>query len=192
MWWSSGGWRARRRASGIEGGSVALHQCARLFIVTALRGPCHLEAGRVAAWLLLVCLLLAPAVSAQTLDDRVYAVARQLMCPVCQGQTVAESDSTLAAEMKTIIRQKLEAGETPDQILRYFVDQFGDGVLAEPRPRGAGFLLYLAPPLALAAGVAIAAAAIRRWRARTVLLDSGPNAHPVLPAAEARPPSPSE
>ena len=77
----------------------------------------------VPAGLLLICLGLASAVSAQTLDDRVYAVARQLMCPVCQGQTVAESDSALAGEMKVIIRQKLEAGETPDQILRYFAGQ---------------------------------------------------------------------
>jgi len=105
-----------------------------------------------------------------------------LMCPVCQGQTVAESDSALAGEMKVIIRQKLEAGETPDQILHYFVGQFGDSVLAEPRPRGAAFILYLAPPLGLAAGVAIAVAAIRRWRGRAARLDSNPD-------SPARPPT---
>ena len=106
------------------------------------------RARAVAVRLLLICLGLASAASAQTLDDRVYAVARQLMCPVCQGQTVAESDSALARDMKAIIRQKLEAGETPNQILRYFVGQFGESVLAEPRPRGAAVILYLAPPLA--------------------------------------------
>ena len=130
----------------------------------------------------LICLGLASAVCAQTLDDRVYAVARQLMCPVCQGQTVAESDSALAREMKVIIRQKLEAGETPDQILRYFAGQFGDSVLAEPRPRGAAFILYLAPPLALAAGLAIGVAAIRRWRSRAACLHSQPDAPPRPPA----------
>jgi cytochrome c-type biogenesis protein CcmH len=136
------------------------------------------RARAVAVRLLLICLGLASAASAQTLDDRVYAVARQLMCPVCQGQTVAESDSALARDMKAIIRQKLEAGETPDQILRYFVGQFGESVLAEPRPRGAAVILYLAPPLALAAGLAVAAAAIRRWRRRTARLDPNPDAPP--------------
>jgi cytochrome c-type biogenesis protein CcmH len=100
---------------------------------------------------------------AATLDDRVYAVARQLLCPVCQGQTVAESDATVAQEMRAIIRQKLEAGESPDEILRYFVGQFGEGVLAEPPRRGVSWLLYLGPVAALAAGFAIAAATIRRW-----------------------------
>jgi len=151
--------------------------------VEAVAGARRAGAVRaVTAGLLLICLGLASAVSAQTLDDRVYAVARQLMCPVCQGQTVAESDSALAGEMKVIIRQKLEAGETPDQILHYFVGQFGDSVLAEPRPRGAAFILYLAPPLGLAAGVAIAVAAIRRWRGRAARLDSNPD-------SPARPPT---
>jgi len=104
--------------------------------------------------------------SAASLDDQVYAISRQLMCPVCEGQTVAESDSALAREMKVIIRQKLVAGETPDQIVRYFVGQFGDGVLAEPRPGGVSLILYAGPPLALVAGVIIALVFIRRAGAR--------------------------
>lgn len=104
--------------------------------------------------------------SAASLDDRVYAISRQLMCPVCEGQTVAESDSALAREMKAVIRQKLLAGETPDQIVRYFVGQFGDGVLAEPRPGGVSLILYAGPPLALVAGVIIALVFIRRAGAR--------------------------
>ena len=119
---------------------------------------------RPAAAVLLACLCLAAGAAAATLDDRVYAVARRLMCPVCVGQTVAESDSALAREMKAIIRQKLEAGESPDQILDYFVGQFGERVLAEPRAGGAALLLYAGPPLALIIGVGVAAVYIRRWR----------------------------
>jgi len=89
------------------------------------------------------------------------------MCPVCVGQTVAESDSTVAREMREIIRQKLLAGEAPDQILRYFGGQFGEGVLAEPPRHGVSLVLYLGPVAALFAGLAIAAVAIRRWTRRT-------------------------
>lgn len=120
--------------------------------------------------------------SAASLDDQVYAISRQLMCPVCQGQTVAESDSALAREMRVIIRQKLAAGETPDQIIRYFVGQFGDGVLAEPRPGGVSLILYAGPPLALIAGVVIALVFIRRAGARAGSSDtpSDPEAVPPL------------
>lgn len=104
--------------------------------------------------------------SAASLDDQVHAIARQLMCPVCQGQTVADSDAALAREMKVIIRQKLLAGETPDQIVRYFVAQFGDGILAEPHPGGVSLILYAGPPLALIAGVVIAVVFIRGTRSR--------------------------
>ena len=116
-----------------------------------------------AAWTLV---LFAPAAGAAgaSLDDQVNAVAQQLMCPVCAGQTVAESDSALAQQMKAIIRQKLQAGESPREILAYFVGQFGEGVLAEPRPAGVSLLLYAAPPLALLAAAAIALRFIRRAR----------------------------
>ncbi|HLW58798.1 MAG TPA: cytochrome c-type biogenesis protein [bacterium] len=124
------------------------------------------RATSLAAWVLCAIACTAAAVSAETLDDRAYAVARQLMCPVCVGQTVAESDSTLAREMKTIIREKLAAGETPDQILQFFVGQFGESVLAEPHPGGAALLLYAGPPAALILGLAIAVLYIRRGRSR--------------------------
>jgi len=114
-----------------------------------------------AAWAVLIA-----AASGTSLDDQVYAIARQLMCPVCAGQTVAESDSALAREMKVIIQQKLQAGESSDQILRYFVGQFGESILAEPRPDGISLILYAAPPLALIAGLVIALVFIRRSRAR--------------------------
>lgn len=122
-------------------------------------------AGRVTIALIVGAALVGIAAAA-SLDDQVYAIARQLMCPVCAGQTVAESDSALAREMKALIRQKLQAGETPEQILRYFVGQFGESVLAEPRPAGLTVMLYAAPPLALIAGLAIAITFIRRAKTR--------------------------
>ena len=106
------------------------------------------------------------AARAESLDDRVYAVAGQLLCPVCQGQTVAESDATVAREMRALIRQKLIEGETPAQILNYFVGQFGEQVLAEPPRHGVSLVLYLGPAAGLLAGLLIAAAVIRRWTRR--------------------------
>lgn len=109
---------------------------------------------------------LAAAAWADTIDDRVYAIASQLMCPVCAGQTVAESDSAIAREMRDVIRAKLQAGETPAAILNFFVGQFGESVLAEPRRHGLSLLLYLGPAAGVAGGLAVAMLCIRRWTGR--------------------------
>src|SRR5579859_44072 len=129
-------------------------------------------------------LLTAAAVWADTLDDRVYAIASQLMCPVCAGQTVAESDSAVAREMRDVIRAKLQAGETPDAILKFFVGQFGESVLAEPPRRGLSLLLYLGPAAGVAGGLAIAVLCIRRWRgAEPRTAPPAPRIAPASPAS---------
>ncbi|MGQ0571321.1 MAG: cytochrome c-type biogenesis protein [Armatimonadota bacterium] len=100
--------------------------------------------------------------AAPTLDDQVYAIAKELMCPVCAGQTVAESSSRLAEQMRGTIRERLRAGQTREEIIAYFVSQFGEGVLAAPPARGSGLLLWLIPPLALGVGAIILQRFIRR------------------------------
>ncbi|MCS7235862.1 MAG: cytochrome c-type biogenesis protein CcmH [Armatimonadota bacterium] len=86
------------------------------------------------------------------LDQRVRAVASQLMCPVCEGRTVADSTSELAAQMRAVIRQRLAQGESEEAVLRYFVDRYGPSVLASPQPAGPGLVLWLAPALLAAGG----------------------------------------
>lgn len=99
--------------------------------------------------------LAGPAFGAPTLEDQVDAVARDLMCPVCAGQTVAESNSTLAVQMRAEIRRRLQQGETREQILAYFVGEFGESVLAAPPKRGAGLALWLAPVAVFVVGLVV-------------------------------------
>lgn len=139
---------------------------------------------------LLLAGLLAAAVDAASLDDRVYAVARQVLCPVCAGQTVAESDAAVAQEMRAVIRRKLLAGETPDRILRDFAEQFGEGILAEPPRHGISLVLYIGPAAALAAGLALASVSIRRW-ARRPLSPPSPDPGNAAGAEGGGPPAPA-
>jgi cytochrome c-type biogenesis protein CcmH len=134
--------------------------------MTARRSGAAGRAAAAAVLLLSALWGLAAQARADTLDDRVYAIANQLMCPVCAGQTVAESDSAVAREMRDVIRAKLQAGETPAAILNFFVGQFGEGVLAEPPRHGLSLLLYLGPAAGVAGGLAVAVLCIRRWSAR--------------------------
>ena len=78
----------------------------------------------------------------------VLDIAVKLRCAVCQSQSVGESDSELAVEMKAIIGEQLNAGQTEDEIIDYFVQRYGDYILMKPRTDGAGRALWLTPLLA--------------------------------------------
>ncbi len=118
--------------------------------------------------LLVVTVLMTPPslAAAPSLDDQVYDIASQLMCPVCAGQTVAESNSPLAQQMREQIRVRLLRGESHDEIIAYFVSQFGESVLAAPPKRGVGLALWLAPVVALAIGVIVMIRYLRRITGR--------------------------
>ena len=82
-------------------------------------------------------------------NDQVYQVANELMCPVCQGQTVAESNSQLAISMRKVIENKVDQGESKEKILEYFVNQYGDNILAKPPLKGFNLFLWIIPPFIL-------------------------------------------
>ncbi len=79
--------------------------------------------------------------AAAELDQRMIRIADQLQCPVCEGQSVAFSNSQLATEMRRTIADKLAAGESDAAIIQFFVDRYGVKILREP-PR-TGFLAWL-------------------------------------------------
>jgi len=138
---------------------------------------------RVAAVLTALLFAAGGAQAAPTPDDQIQAIASELMCPVCAGQTVAESGAQLAVQMRAIIRERLQQGQTREQIIAYFVAQFGEGVLAAPPRRGIGLLLWLSLPLVLAIGFFVLRRLVRRSA-------TGGSAVPVRPAP--RPPTPAE
>lgn len=113
----------------------------------------------------LIALLASPGpVWADALDDQARAIARELQCPVCENVTVADSGSPLAEQMRGIIRQKLEAGESKEQILQYFVDRYGPGILARPQPSGLGLGAWWMPAIGLLAGAGVLYLVLSRSR----------------------------
>ncbi len=90
--------------------------------------------------------------AAKSIDDQVKEIAYLLMCPVCQGQSVGESNSNLAHDMRDIIRKQLEEGKSKEEILTYFVNSYGESILASPPPKGIKWLLWLLPGVAIVFG----------------------------------------
>ena len=93
--------------------------------------------------------------SSQSLDDQALAIANQLQCPVCENVTVAYSNSTLAGQMRQVIRDKLAQGETRDQIIQYFVDRYGEAILTQPPKHGLNLLVWLLPLVGVLLGLGI-------------------------------------
>ncbi|MDD5468482.1 MAG: cytochrome c-type biogenesis protein CcmH [Anaerolineales bacterium] len=99
-------------------------------------------------------------------DDQVNAIAKQLYCPVCENIPLDVCGTQACEQWRDLIRQKLAEGWSEDQIKQYFVDQYGDRVLAAPPPRGFNWLVYVVPPLAILAGLYVLYRAFRSWRPR--------------------------
>lgn len=88
----------------------------------------------------------------QDLNRKVREIALTLRCPVCQNLSVADSPSQLATEMRAVIRQKLEAGASREEITQYFVQNYGNGILLDPPKEGFTLLIWLGAALAVVAG----------------------------------------
>lgn len=97
------------------------------------------------------------------LDAETRTISSELRCPVCQGVSIQESPSELAQEMRTLVREQLLAGKSPDEIKAYFVSKYGEWILLEPKPRGMNMIVYALPALVVAAGLGLIAVVVRRW-----------------------------
>jgi cytochrome c-type biogenesis protein CcmH len=85
--------------------------------------------------------------------DRYRALATTLRCPVCQGESVADSPSQSAEAMGREIRSQIESGWSDEQIQQFFVDRYGAWILLDPPRRGSTLLVWALPLVAVTGGV---------------------------------------
>lgn len=88
------------------------------------------------------------------LEARARHLSGELRCMVCQNQSIDDSEAPLAHDLRVLVRQRLEAGDTNQQVLDYLVARYGDFVLLKPPFKMDTLLLWGLPPLALLAGIA--------------------------------------
>ncbi len=99
------------------------------------------------------------------LEARARAISADLRCPVCQGESIDDSNAPISRDLRLAVRERLVAGDTDAQVIDYVAARYGEFVLFKPRATGAGLVLWLAGPAMLLGGALIAWAALRR-RAR--------------------------
>jgi cytochrome c-type biogenesis protein CcmH len=113
--------------------------------------------------------------AAPPVDERVvHDVAAQLRCVVCQNLSVADSPSETANQMRQIIRERLAAGESPEQVRKYFVQKYGQWILLSPPKEGFNLLVWVVPFVGLGAGLVLVAVVLRRWSRRAAAVASTP------------------
>jgi cytochrome c-type biogenesis protein CcmH len=86
------------------------------------------------------------------LEARARALSNELRCLVCQNQSIDESNADLAHDLRLLLRQRLAAGDTDQQVLDYLVARYGVFVLLDPPFLPTTWLLWLGPPLLVLSG----------------------------------------
>lgn len=134
---------------------------------------------------LMLAVLAAPALAVQpdeilpdkNLEVRARHISSELRCLVCQNQSIDDSDAPLARDLRVLVRERLQAGQSDDQVRTFLVGRYGDFVLLKPPVTGRTALLWGAPAcILLAAGMGL----VFTWRQRR----SGPRDVAALSEAE--------
>ncbi len=81
------------------------------------------------------------------LESRARDLSRQLRCPVCQGESIDDSNAPISRDLRLYVRERLVAGDTDQQAIDAVVDRYGEFVLFEPRASGMNWVLWLAGPV---------------------------------------------
>jgi len=110
----------------------------------------------------------------QTLDQHVQKLGAQLKCPVCQGESVADSASDKAQQIRGIIRQQIQAGWSDQQIIEYFSERYGEQIVWSPQWWGFSLLTWLAPIALLLGGLVLILFTLRDWRTSVANVATNP------------------
>lgn len=128
--------------------------------------------GRLASWAALTVVVVAAlAVGAQdgspaTDAERVERITKQIRCPTCRSQSVADSDAPSARAIRDEALRRVTEGQTDKEVIAYLVDRYGQDIRLDPPRRGVSAVVWLLPVLAVGAAAGGLVGAFRRWRPR--------------------------
>lgn len=123
--------------------------------------------GRAGLALCLLALFLAgPVLAAEVSEEEVRRIAAGLRCVVCLNLSVADSPSEMARQMRQLIRERLAAGESPEEVVAYFTEKYGEWILLSPKPEGFNLVVWTLPFAGLLGGLVGVLLVVRRWSRR--------------------------
>jgi cytochrome c-type biogenesis protein CcmH len=102
------------------------------------------------------------------LEGRAREISKELRCLVCQNQSIDDSDAELARDLRRIVRERLKAGDTDNEVISYIVERYGEFVLMRPRLSLYTWALWATPLLIIVAGGTTIIFLFRRARTNKV------------------------
>ena len=122
--------------------------------------------------LLLLLLFASPALALQpdeilqdnVLEERARVISKELRCLVCQNQSIDDSDAPLARDLRLLVRERLQTGESDDEVIKFVVDRYGDFVLLRPPVKASTLALWISPVALLLLGIFIFLTWFRKQR----------------------------
>ena len=87
------------------------------------------------------------------LEERARMLSQNIRCLVCQNQSIDDSNATLAKDLRALVREKLKAGATNDEIFDFLVDRYGDFILLNPPFKPSTYVLWYGPLIFLIVGL---------------------------------------
>jgi cytochrome c-type biogenesis protein CcmH len=130
------------------------------------RWPGWLALGVIAAGLLTIGAV--RAAQPRTADERVQSIASRLACPVCDGESVAESRAASSNQIRERITELVQEGRLSDsQIVRQIDDAYPQDLTLTPKGSGLDLMVWFLPPIVLAAAIVGLVVAFRRWKLST-------------------------
>src|SRR4030095_16859648 len=94
-----------------------------------------------------------PAAADPALEARLQRIAIELLCRLCQNQTIADSNAPLAEDLRAQVRAMLRQGKSDQEIVKYMTDRYGDFVLHPPPVKSTTWLLWFGPGMLLVGGL---------------------------------------
>ena len=96
------------------------------------------------------------------LEERARQISKDLRCLVCQNESIDESDAALARDLRVLVRERLQLGDSNDEVLQFVVDRYGEFALLRPRIDGVNYILWWFGPLFLLFSIATALMYVRK------------------------------
>ena len=90
------------------------------------------------------------------MEERARDISAGLRCLVCRNESIDESNAELARDLRLLVRERLVAGDTNDEVVEYVVDRYGEYVLLNPTTNGSNIFLWLAGPIMAGLGLILA------------------------------------